>query len=110
MLHIDDALVRRNSVFACWMVWTMLRNYEYQGYTFEVSVESDVMIGAVRHAPERAGYVAVVTISWRGQVVSVFSPLRFGEGGGRPFASDVDALMGGYSAARKIVDDFFLHA
>ncbi len=92
------------------MVCIMLRNYEYEGYTFEVSVESCVMVGSVPHALKRGGYVAVVTLYWRGEVVSVFSPLRFGDIGGRPFATDIDALMGGYSAARKIVDDFFLHA
>jgi len=39
--------------------------------------------------------------------MAVFSPLRFGEAGGHPFASEADALMGGYSAARRIVDDLF---
>jgi hypothetical protein len=34
-----------------------------------------------------------------------FSPLRFGEAGGHPFVTEADALMGGYSAARRIVDD-----
>jgi hypothetical protein len=39
----------------------------------------------------------------------VYSPLRFGEARGRPFATEADALMGGYSAACKIVDDLFCH-
>jgi hypothetical protein len=39
--------------------------------------------------------------------MAVFSPLRFGEAGGHPFATEADALMDGYSAARRIVDDLF---
>jgi hypothetical protein len=37
----------------------------------------------------------------------VFSPLRFSESQGKPFLSEADALMGGYSAGRRIVDDLF---
>jgi hypothetical protein len=41
--------------------------------------------------------------------VAGFPPLRSGESGGRPFATETDALMGDYSAARKIIDDLFSH-
>jgi hypothetical protein len=51
--------------------------------------------------------VAVVRISKAGASVAVFSPLRFGESRGRPFLSKADALMGGYSAGQRIVDDLF---
>jgi hypothetical protein len=56
---------------------------------------------------ERAstGYVVVVTISRMGIAVSPFSPLRLGESDGPAFSSDTDALMVGYSAAQRIVDD-----
>jgi hypothetical protein len=37
----------------------------------------------------------------------VFSPLRFGESQGKPFLSEADALMAGYSAGQRIVDDLF---
>jgi hypothetical protein len=39
--------------------------------------------------------------------VAIFSPLRFGEAGGRPFKTEAEALMGGHSAAQRIVDDLF---
>jgi hypothetical protein len=55
------------------------------------------------------GYVAIVKIFQAGNAMAVFSPLRFGESGGHPFATEADALMGGYSAARRIVDDLFNH-
>jgi hypothetical protein len=40
--------------------------------------------------------------------MAVFSPLRFGGVGGHPFATKADALMGGHSAARRIVDDLLV--
>lgn len=85
----------------------MQRNYEYHGYTLDVAVEIDVSLEPGKRPQVPRGYVAVVRIFKEGQALAVFSPLRFGELGGRPFATDTDALMGGYSAARKIVDDLF---
>jgi hypothetical protein len=37
----------------------------------------------------------------------VFSALRFGESRGKPFFSEADALMNGFSAGRRIVRDLF---
>ncbi|HKR46218.1 MAG TPA: hypothetical protein VJU59_42260 [Paraburkholderia sp.] len=87
----------------------MTRSYDYEGFTLEISVESDISIGPMKLKPTRPGYVAVVRIFQKANAIAVFSPLRFGEAGGRPFATEADALMGGYSAARKIVDDLFSH-
>jgi hypothetical protein len=84
----------------------MMRTYEYHGYTLSVTIEAD--FSWPRNATaKRGGYVAVVRILQAGTAVAVFSPLRFGDTGGRPFATEADALMTGYSAARKIVDDLF---
>lgn len=85
----------------------MLRTYEYQGFTLEVAVESDFSVRPGGRTSIKPGYVTIVKIFQGGATVAVFSPLRFGETGGRPFATEVDALMGGFSAARKIVDDLF---
>ena len=87
----------------------MTRSYDYEGFTLEISVESDFSVGLKKPEPVRRGYVAVVRILPATSTVAVFSSLRFGEAGGRPFATEADALMGGYSAARKIVDDLFCH-
>ncbi|WP_321930756.1 hypothetical protein [Paraburkholderia guartelaensis] len=87
----------------------MTRSYDYEGFTLEISVESDISIRPKKPEPARPGYVAIVRIFQAANTVAVFSPLRFGEAGGRPFATEADALMGGYSAARKIVDDLFCH-
>jgi hypothetical protein len=81
------------------------RTYEYHGCTIVVAVESDSGWRLVGGAAAPMGYVTIVRICKAGAAVAVFSPLRFGEAGGRPFATEADALMGGYSAARRIVDD-----
>lgn len=87
----------------------MTRSYDYEGFTLEISVESDISIGPKTLEPTRPGYVAVVRIFQAANTLAVFSPLPFGASRGRPFATEADALMGGYSAARKIVDDLFSH-
>ena len=87
----------------------MKRTYEYHGYTLAVAVESDSSWRLGDGAAARAGYVAIVRVFQAGNAVAVFSPLRFGEAGGRPFATEADALISGYSAARRIVDDLFGH-
>ena len=85
----------------------MMRAYEYHGFTLQIAVESGFTFRPIKPAAARAGYVAVVRVFQAGNAVAIFSPIRFGETGGRPFDTEVDALMGGYSAARKIVDDLF---
>ena len=85
----------------------MTRSYDYEGFTLKISVESDIRIGPDRREPTRPGYVAIVRIFQAANAVAVFSPVRFGEAYGRPFETEADALMGGYSAARKLVDDLF---
>jgi len=85
----------------------MSRTYQYQGFEVEVAVEADFTWKGGRTATGEVGYVAVVRICKAGAAVAVFSPLRFGESQGKPFLSEADALMGGYSAGRRIVDDLF---
>jgi hypothetical protein len=85
----------------------MSHTYQYQGFDVEVVVDPDFTWKAGRTATGEVGYVAVVRICKAGAAVAVFSPLRFGESQGKPFLSEADALVGGYSAGRRIVDDLF---
>ncbi|MGF6575036.1 hypothetical protein ABH945_007165 [Paraburkholderia sp. GAS333] len=85
----------------------MNRTYEYEGFTIQVGVESDFSWQQSPAPARRTGFVATVRVFQAGHAVALFSPLRFGDTGGRPFTTEADALMGGYSAARKIVDDIF---
>lgn len=84
-----------------------MRTYEYHGFTLQIAVESGFNFPPGKRPAPRSGYVAIVRVFQAGNALAMFSPLRFGETGGRPFETEVDALMGGYSAARKIVDDLF---
>jgi hypothetical protein len=81
-----------------------MRKYQYKDFEIDVAVQSDV---SWSRENERAstGYVVVVTISRMGAAVLTFSPLRLGDSNGKFFSSDTDALMVGYSAGRRIVDD-----
>ncbi|KPD16438.1 hypothetical protein PQR21_13965 [Paraburkholderia nemoris] len=85
----------------------MSRTYQYLGFDVEVAVETDFSRKGACGAVTNAGYVAVVRISKASAAVAVFSPLRFGEAKGEPFFSEADALMGGFSVGRRIVDDLF---
>jgi hypothetical protein len=85
----------------------MSHTYHYQGFDIEVAVETDYTWKPGRSAMARMGYAVVVRISRAGSAVAIFSPLRFGDSPGKPFFSEVDALMGGYSAGRRIVEDLF---
>lgn len=81
--------------------------YEYQGYLVDVSVERAFAWRPDGAAVKRRGYQATVTVVRTGTEVTLFSPLRFGDVSSRPFDTEADALMGGYSAARKLIDDRF---
>jgi hypothetical protein len=89
------------------MEHAMTRTYEYNGFTLQVAVESGFRNRPTKRAATHPGYVAVVRICEAGSAVPRLSPLRLGEAGGHPFASEAEALNGGYIAARTIVDDLF---
>ncbi|AXF18940.1 hypothetical protein [Paraburkholderia caledonica] len=85
----------------------MSRTYHYQGFDIEVAVETDFNWKGGPSATTSVGFVAVVRIGKAGASIAVFSPLRFGESQGKAFLSEADALMGGYTAGRRVVDDLF---
>lgn len=85
----------------------MKRSCDYRSHTIEVTVEVDPGRAAQDQSPETS-FVAVVRIFRTGLARSVFSPLRFGEPGGRSFVSANDAFEGGFAAAQRIVDDLVL--
>ncbi|APA90162.1 hypothetical protein BJG93_30950 (plasmid) [Paraburkholderia sprentiae WSM5005] len=87
-----------------------MRTYEYHGFTIEVTVEADFTLRPAERAAVHPHYAAVVRVYQAGNAIATFSPLRFDIAGGRPFDTEADALMAGYSAARRIVDDLFARA
>ncbi|MFM0689212.1 hypothetical protein PQQ77_24780 [Paraburkholderia strydomiana] len=83
----------------------MKRIYEYKGFQIDVEPEpvwkpSD---GASLTGPE--GYLAVVRISTRTAGVPMFTPLRLTAESSNPFPTEAEALMAGYSAGQRVIDD-----
>ncbi|MBP0592999.1 hypothetical protein J8I87_25420 [Paraburkholderia sp. LEh10] len=83
----------------------MKRVYDYLGFEVEVSVEAHHGQSDTGQSRYGLGYLAIVTITKAGQPVSCFAPLRLGETVGHPFRNQADALMGGFSAGRRLIDD-----
>lgn len=82
----------------------MNRTYEYRGYAIRVGVEANGTVPLDRPEIERPRYAAVVSIAANGERV-LPSHLKIENAAGLPFRSDIDALMGGYSAARRLIDE-----
>jgi hypothetical protein len=83
----------------------MERTYHYKGFTLEVATESNFSWPRQIAQTPPPTYVAIVTIARSGTQVAMFSPVRFGDVSGKAFSTEGDALMAGYSAARRMVDD-----
>ncbi|RKT13522.1 hypothetical protein B0G69_6687 [Paraburkholderia sp. RAU2J] len=83
----------------------MKRIYRYRG--FEVTVELQPQweaSGKIWLLPPK-GFVAVVSICMAGATRPMVAPIRLTGDSQRPFATEGDALMAGYSAGQRIVDD-----
>ena len=83
------------------------RTYDYRGYSISVSVEADFSFRPNASHAARIEYVAIIQIAHATNGKAVTSRLRLGDAGGRAFASEAEALMTGYGAARHMVDDLF---
>lgn len=83
----------------------MHRTYQYQGFSIEVDVETNVNQQTAVGLDACVGYVAMVRILRPDLPVAVFSALRFGDMRGRLFSTEVDALKGGFGAGQRLVDD-----
>ncbi|WP_321909481.1 MULTISPECIES: hypothetical protein [unclassified Paraburkholderia] len=82
----------------------MNRTYEYRGYAIRVGVEANGTVPRERPEIERPRYAAVVSIAANDKC-ALPSPLKIENAAGLPFSSDIDALMGGYSAACRLIDE-----
>ena len=86
----------------------MNRTYEYRGYAIQVSVEANGAVPLERSEIKRPlypRYAAMVRIAANDPSVFPAQALKVGDAAGLPFNSDIDALMGGYSAACRLIDD-----
>jgi hypothetical protein len=85
----------------------MRKLYAYE--SFEVSVELEPVgkasRGTILSAPQ--GFIAVVQIRVAGATRPMVAPIRLSADDRHPFATEAEALMAGYSAGQRIVDDTF---
>lgn len=83
----------------------MKREYRYKGFEITVELESVwETSGNVTLLPPR-GFIAVVNIKMAGMVRPMVAPIRLTADNQQPFAKEVDALMAGFSAGQRVVDD-----
>ncbi|RKT20837.1 hypothetical protein B0G69_4187 [Paraburkholderia sp. RAU2J] len=83
----------------------MKRIYTYKG--FEIAVELEPVweaSGNITLLPPR-GFIAVVHIRTAGATRLMIAPIRLTADNQQPFATEAAALMAGFSAGQRVVDD-----
>ncbi|SKD04817.1 hypothetical protein [Paraburkholderia hospita] len=83
----------------------MERIYKYKG--FEIAVELEPVLetsGNVTLLQPR-GFIAIVQIKMAGIDCPLVTPVRLMADRQQPFATEADALMAGFSAGQRVVDD-----
>ncbi|MCX4150120.1 MULTISPECIES: hypothetical protein [Paraburkholderia] len=83
----------------------MKRIYAYKG--FEIAVDLETVwetSGNVTLVPPR-GFIAVVHIRTAGSTRPMVAPIRLTADQQQPFTTEADALMAGFSAGQRVVDD-----
>ncbi|MFM0328154.1 hypothetical protein [Paraburkholderia strydomiana] len=83
----------------------MKRVYEYKGFQIDVEPEPVWKSGHGASVAGPDGYLAVVRISTQTASVPIFAPLRLTGERSKPFATEAEALMAGYSAGQRVIDD-----
>jgi hypothetical protein len=83
----------------------MKRTYERHGFTLEVTVESDFTFRPVGRTIVSSDFIVAVRVFRGAETIAAIAPVRSREAGGRPFATEADALMSGYSSGRRMIDE-----
>ncbi|BCG00225.1 hypothetical protein PPGU19_047930 [Paraburkholderia sp. PGU19] len=86
----------------------MKRTYKYKD--FEVTVETEPVWQPSGNVTLLAplGFIAVVYIGKIGASRTTVGPMRLTADSQKPFATEAEALMTGFSAGQRIVDDTLL--
>ncbi|MGH8780830.1 hypothetical protein [Paraburkholderia sp.] len=83
----------------------MKRIYRYKGFEVAVELEPQWEVsGNIWSLPPK-GFLAVVSVCISGATRPMVAPIRLAADGQQLFATEGDALMAGYSAGQRIVDD-----
>lgn len=90
------------------LVEVMKRAYKYKGFVIAVDLEPVwEASGNVTLLPPR-GFIAIVNIMMAGMDRPMVAPLRLAADKQQPFAKEADALMAGFSAGQRVVDDMLI--
>ncbi|KAA0997407.1 hypothetical protein FVF58_49580 [Paraburkholderia panacisoli] len=81
----------------------MKRIYTYKGFEVAVELERSGDEGVWLLRPH--GFVSVVRIRSAGAIGGTFAPISLMADGQRPFGTEAEAFMAGYSAAQRLIDD-----
>ncbi|MDR5799212.1 hypothetical protein P9292_03850 [Caballeronia sp. LZ001] len=83
----------------------MQRTYPYNCFEVTVSLEP-VWLSSRRAVPSPLdGYVAIVSIGVKGLPAALLSPIRLMNDNQKPFGTEAAALMAGFSAGQRVIDD-----
>ena len=82
----------------------MRRAYDYRGFEVTIEVESVSAVIVVGAVVASGGLVVRVAVRHR-LSKRKFPPAHLSEEGERTFATEAEALMAGFSAAQRLIDD-----
>ncbi|MEX3929688.1 hypothetical protein AB4Y36_37755 [Paraburkholderia sp. BR10936] len=83
----------------------MERTYKYKGFAVTVILEPVwEASGNVTLLPAH-GYVPIVHIKAAGAIRPFVPPIRLAGDGKQPFPTQAEALMAGFSAGQRLIDD-----
>ncbi|WP_321889346.1 hypothetical protein [Paraburkholderia bannensis] len=84
----------------------MKRLYQHRGHAIDVSVEAQCPAYPTQNNPAATpDYIAILTIyPDESDAMPMLGPLRVDRTTERAFASEAEALMGGFSEGRRLVD------
>ena len=83
----------------------MQRSYRYKDFIVEVETQAVRAISDNVTYALPQGYLALVNIRRESSEAAIFAPLRLDGRTGRPFGTEGDAIMAGFTAAQRTIDD-----
>jgi hypothetical protein len=85
----------------------MKKLYAYESFEISVAIEPVGKAWRGTVLSELQGFIAVVQIRVAGATRPMIAPIRLAADSRHPFATEAEALMAGYSAGQRLVDDTF---
>jgi hypothetical protein len=81
----------------------MFRRYEYKGFVVSIAVETNCREQLRR--PYAQTFLATVQVVNKIEAIPLTAPLHLAGRTGEDFRTEADALMGGYAAGQRLIDE-----